>query len=125
MGLLSGILGNAAEIDVGRIADDLQPLLASDERAEHAFQLIRDQIIFTDRRLLFINKQGVTGRKVEYLSVPYRAITRFSIETAGHFDLDAELKIWVSGAPEPLTQTFNRKLSIYTVQGVLAGYISR
>jgi hypothetical protein len=48
------------------------------------------------------NKQGMTGRKVDYHSIPYRAITQFKIETAGHFDLDAKLKIWVSGQNNPI-----------------------
>ena len=49
--------------------------------------------VFTDKRLIFVNRQGMTGRKIEYQSTPYRNITRFSIETAGTFDLDVELKI--------------------------------
>jgi hypothetical protein len=53
--------------------------------------------VFTNKRLILIDKQGITGRKVDYHSIPYRAITQFKIETAGHFDLDAELKIWISG----------------------------
>jgi hypothetical protein len=52
--------------------------------------------------------QGVTGSKVAFTSVPYRAIVRFSVETAGTFELDAEMKIWVSGTPHPLEQTSRR-----------------
>ena len=62
-----------------------------------AYQLVRDVFIFTDRRLILVDKQGVTGRKVQYHSVPYKSITHFSVETAGTFDLDAELTIWISG----------------------------
>jgi hypothetical protein len=46
-----------------------------------------------------------------------------SVETAGHFDLDAELKIWISGSPIPLQKQFNKKLNIYQVQSVLAEYV--
>jgi hypothetical protein len=70
-----------------------------------------------------VDKQGLTGNKVEYHSLPYRNITHFSVETAGHFDLDAELKIWISGSPVPIQKTFNKKLNIYDVQSVLAGYV--
>lgn len=98
-------------------------MLAPGECVEHAYQLIRDLFVFTDKRLVFVNKQGLTGSKLEYMSIPYSRITRFSIETAGHFDLEAELKIWITGATEPLKLTFNRKLSIYEVQSVLAAYV--
>lgn len=47
----------------------------------------------------------------------------FSIETGGHFDLDAELKVWVSGSATPFQKTFNKRLSIYEVQSVLASYV--
>jgi len=60
---------------------------------------------------------------VEYHSIPYKSITHFSIETAGTFDLDAELKIWVTGTPTPFQKQFNKKLSIYEVQAVLASYV--
>ena len=66
-----------------------------------AFKLLRDVYIFTSKRLILVDKQGLTGKKVEMLSIPYRAISRFSVETAGHFDLDAELKIWISSGVEP------------------------
>lgn len=70
-----------------------------------------------------MDRQGLTGNKVEYHSLPYRSITHFSVETAGHFDLDAELKIWISGNPMPIQKRFNKNLNIYAVQSVLAGYV--
>jgi hypothetical protein len=65
----------------------------------------------------------MTGSKVEYHSIPYRSITHFSIETGGHFDLDAELKIWISSTAEPFQKQFNKRLSIYEVQSVLGSYV--
>jgi hypothetical protein len=120
MGLLSGLLGNASTIDPETIADELEPILAADETIEVAFKVIRDQFIFTNARLLLIDKQGLTGKKVEYLSVPYKAITRFSVETAGHFDLDAELKIWISGVGEPLEKTLRGADNVAAIQKALA-----
>ena len=76
-----------------------------------AYQLIRDYFVFTDKRFVLVDKQGITGSKVEYHSIPYKSITHFSIETAGSFDLDAELKIWISGTAAPLQKQFNKKLS--------------
>lgn len=123
MGLLDGLLGNASEVDSARLQAELSRILTSTERVERAYQLIRDLIVFTNKRLIFVDKQGITGKKIEYHSIPYRSIIHFSIETAGHFDLDAELKIWISGNPEPIEKEFNDRLNIYEVQKVLAQYI--
>lgn len=123
MGLLDGIMGNASKIDAKKIQEEFGQLLAPGETVQQAYQLIRDYFVFTDRRLVLVDKQGFTGTKVEYHSVPYRSITHFSIETAGHFDMDAELKIWVTGQMAPIQKQFNKKLSIYEVQSVLANHI--
>jgi hypothetical protein len=123
MGLLDGMLGNASKINPEKIQEEFGQILAAGERVEHAYQLIRDFFVFTDKRLVLVDKQGLTGNKVEYHSIPYKSITHFSIETAGHFDLEAELRIWISGMATPVQKQFNKKLSIYEVQSVLATYV--
>lgn len=125
MGLLDGVLGNASKIDPAKIQQEFSQILAPGERVEHAYQLIRDYFVFTDRRFVLVDKQGLTGSKTEYHSIPYKSITHFSVETAGTFDMDAELKIWISGTAAPIQKTFNKKLSIYEVQSVLASYVLR
>lgn len=123
MGLFDGLMGNASEISSKSAEKEYYQLLSSEERVQKAYKLIRDVYIFTDKRLIIVDKQGVTGKKIEYHSIPYRNITHFSIETAGHFDLDAELKIWISGTPEPIQKQFNRSLDIYELQSVLAEFV--
>lgn len=123
MGLLSGLMGNASEVSAEEVQREYQNILSSAERVEKAYKLIRDMFIFTNKRLILVDKQGVTGKKVEYHSIPYRSITHFSIETGGHFDLDAELKIWISGTDNPIEKQFNKNLNIYELQSVLAGYV--
>lgn len=125
MGILDGLMGNASEMEKDKVQSELKDLLASSEKVEHAYKLIRDLIVFTDKRLLLIDKQGVTGKKVEYHSIPYTSIVHFSIETAGTFDLDAELKIWLSGSATPIQKKFNKSLNIYKVQSVLAEYVMK
>jgi hypothetical protein len=74
--------------------------------------------------LILIYIQGVTGSKTEYLSVGYKSITRFSVETAGTFELDAELKIWISSEIQPsIVKQFNKSVDVYEVQKVLANYV--
>jgi hypothetical protein len=121
--IFDGMLGNVSEIDVEKVEKEIKELLAPTEKVEHAYKLIRDLFVFTDKRLLLIDKQGVTGKKVEYHSIPYKSIVHFSIETAGKFDLDAELKIWLSGSTAPIQKKFNKSLNIYKVQSVLAEYV--
>ena len=125
MGLLSGLLGDAAETDVAEVEKDLENILADGEQIERAFQIIRDLMIFTRTRLILVDKQGITAKKTEYHSIPYRAITHFSVETAGHFDLESELRIWISSNPEPITRTFKRGSAITAVQKALATYVGR
>lgn len=62
--------------------------------------------------------------RLEYHSVPYRSITHFAVETAGHFDLDAELKIWLSGTHEPIEKTFTKGVDIYEVQAILTQFVA-
>lgn len=111
MGLLDGLLGNASEIDVSAVAEELSPILSQTETVVQAYKIIRDLFVFTDKRLIFIDKQGVTGRKVDYHSIPYRAITQVKVETAGHFDMDCDLKIWVSGQSAPMEIKLNSDLA--------------
>lgn len=123
MGFLDGLMGNSSEMSIEKIRDEFHHVLAPGESIEKAYKVIRDLFIFTDKRLILIDKQGLTGKKIDIHSIPYRSITHFSVETAGNFDLDAELKVWISGNSEPIERQFNKNTSIYEVQSVLASYI--
>ncbi|MGG7057754.1 PH domain-containing protein [Clostridium nigeriense] len=125
MGIFNGLMGNASEVNLESIRKEYNNILSSTERIEKAYKLIRDMFIFTDKRLILVDKQGVTGKKTEYHSIPYKSITHFSIETAGHFDLEAELKIWISGTALPIQKQFNSSLNVYELQRVLAEYCLR
>lgn len=125
MSFLGGIMGNASRLDPGAAAREYGRLLGQGEQVHAAYLLVRDAFLFTDRRLILVDKQGVTGRKVEYHTVPYRSITHFSVETAGTFDLDAELKIWLSGADAPIAKQFGKGVDVYEVQALLSHYVAR
>lgn len=124
MGLLSGLMGNASQKNVDKVERDLEDILVPGEQVTLAFSLIRDLIVFTEFRLILADKQGVTGKKTSYKSLPYRSISRFSVETSGHFDLDAELKIWVSSAVEPSEiLQFKSDNSVIEIQQALASAV--
>ena len=121
MGLFNGLLGNASKMNIDVAQKELQDVLMPEEKVDLAFKLVRDLLVFTEKRLIIVDKQGVTGKKVEYKSIPYRSISRFSVETSGHFDLDAELKIWISSAELPVESLqFRSDDSIVAIQKALA-----
>ncbi|QYA27042.1 PH domain-containing protein [Gramella sp. MT6] len=123
MSILSSLLGNAGAIEKEKLQEKYGKLLIPSEEIEAGFKIIRDTFIFTNKRLILVDVQGITGSKIEYFSVLYKSITRFSVETAGSFDLDAELKIWISGEQTPsISKRFNKKVDIYEVQKILAEY---
>ena len=124
MGLFSALLGNAGAVDQETLVKEYQKLLIEGEQIELGFKLIRDTFIFTNKRLILVEKQGITGSKIEYKSIIYKSISRFSIETAGTFDLEAELKIWVSSETNPsIVKQFNKSVNVYDVQNVLAHHV--
>lgn len=124
MGLFSALLGNAGSVGKEELLKDFGKLLIDGEEIELGFKLIRDTFIFTSKRLILVDKQGITGSKTEYMSVAYKNISRFSVETAGTFDLDAELKIWISSEVHPsITKKFNKSVNVYDVQNVLAHHV--
>ena len=123
--MFQGLFGNAAEVDAKGLQRELDALLADGEQVIQAFKIMRDLFVFTDKRLLLIDKQGMTGKKAEYHSIPYKSISHFSVETADTFDMDAELKIYISSNSTPIQREFKRGTDITGVQKTLAKYVLR
>lgn len=84
-------------VDLNAFSSLVVPLFVDGEQIISAFQSIRDGVVFTTKRIIAINVQGVTGKKKDITSLPYTKIQAFSIETAGVLDLDSELELWFSG----------------------------
>lgn len=121
--MITRLMGISGNVDVEKLAQDYDKLLAPEEAVHAGFQVVRDLLIFTSKRILMIDVQGITGRKREYLSIPYDKITKFSIESSGHLDLEADLKIRVGSDLTPIEKKFNRKTNIYDVQRILATFV--
>lgn len=79
------------------VPDTVMPFISQRENICFAVKTVRDVAIFTDKRILVVDKQGLTGKKIEYYVIPYKSIVTYAIETAGRFDLDAEIKLVLSG----------------------------
>ncbi|GAA1648915.1 PH domain-containing protein [Actinoplanes couchii] len=84
-------------VDPGTVYSQVAPLLINGEQLVSAFKTTRDFVAFTNKRLIAVNVQGMTGKKVDFTSLPFSKVQAFSVETAGNFDRDSELELWFSG----------------------------
>jgi len=124
MGFLDGLIGNASEMEGDKLEEELKEILIEGENIENGYNILRDYFVFTDKRLILVDKQGVTGNKKEFHSIPYKNIRHFSIESAGTFDRDSELKLWIAGIANPIEKKFGKKSSnIFEVQQALSKHI--
>jgi len=89
---------NLKPIGIDAVRDEVNGLLIQGEEAVMAFQTVRDQLLFTNKRIISIDVQGITGRKKSYSSLPYSKIQYFSVQTPGFAELmpDSELYIMFS-----------------------------
>ncbi len=120
MGIFDALLGNASEVNADDLREELSPIMFDGEEIERAFKVVRDMYVFTSARLILIDKQGLTGKKVDYLTIPYKSISTFSVETAGHFDMDSELTMWISGRHEPIKKELKKGSDVVGIQKLLA-----
>jgi hypothetical protein len=118
-----GLFGRGSSIDIAGLQKEYEPILAQGETLESAYTVIRDMFVFTNKRLILVDKQGLTGSKTEYTSIPYKTIIRFSKESAGMLDLDAELKIWVTGQAEPIKKLFKKDNNVNEVYQLLSNAV--
>ncbi|MBW9205760.1 PH domain-containing protein [Mumia sp. zg.B53] len=76
------------------IPEDVRPLLVPGEEPVAAFKTFRDSAVFTSKRLIVRDAQGLTGKKVEIYSLPYNTINMWSSENAGRLDWNSEIELW-------------------------------
>lgn len=93
----NGSFFKLGETSLETVFPEVSPLLIQDEQLFAAFKGMRDFVVFTNKRIITVNIQGMTGKKKDFTSLPYSKIQAFSVETAGKFDLDGELEMWFSG----------------------------
>lgn len=106
-----------------KVNKHVMEFLVEGEEVIGVFKTLRDQLVFTTKRIIAINVQGITGKKTDYTSIPYKKIQVFSIETSGVLDLDCELEIYISSIGQIRFEIrgsfdivrFNRILSSYVL----------
>jgi hypothetical protein len=106
----------------GEYASMVSDLLLPDERVLNAFRAMRDGVVFTDKRVIAVNVQGITGKKRDFTSLPYSKVVAFSVETAGTFDLDAELELYFSGLGKVKFE-FTGQTNIVEIAKVIGAFI--
>lgn len=107
--------------EFGKMIDDF---MIEGEEVVGAYQSVRDGVVFTNKRIIAINVQGITGKKKDFTSIPYSKITTFSLETAGTFDLDAELEIYLSGVGKARFQ-FTGSTDVKAICKMISDYTLR
>ncbi len=123
MGLLNALLGNSTEVSSESVANEFAPILIEGETIIKSFKLIRDMFVFTNKRLILVDKQGVTGSKVDFMTIPYKSINYFSKRSASLLDLDAEILIWIKGSDNPIQKDFRKGENINDVYKTLSTFV--
>jgi hypothetical protein len=97
-------------------------LLLDDEQVIDSFKSMRDGVVFTSKRIIAVNVQGITGSKKDFTSLPYKNIVAYSIETSGTFDLDSELEIYFSAVGKVKFE-FTGKSSMLEISKIISSYL--
>lgn len=111
-------------IETALVMDEVDGLLVRDEQVIYAFQTIRDQLVFTDKRIIAIDVQGLTGRKKSFSIMPYSKVQYFSIQTPGFVELfpDCELFLMFSSGFTARFE-FKGKVDIGQIGRIISEYI--
>lgn len=94
---LNQLLGNAEACSVENATESVKGILSPNEAIEHTYQLYRDALVFTDKRLIIVDYLGINGRRTDYRSIPYTSIVSFAIKTADELALNSELTLFILG----------------------------
>ena len=123
MSILNSITGTETEIKEAQNDKELNNLLVEGELIQSAFKSFRDMFAFTNYRLILVDKQGMTGKKIEYRSIPYTSITSFSVQTAGSMlDRNVEVFLWLKGG-STITKSVHKKTDIMGLQKTLSAFV--
>ena len=86
---------NLKPISNDEVRGEVDGLLIADEKVEFAFKTIRDQLVFTNKRIISIDVQGITGKRKSFATMTYSKIQYFSIQTPGFMELFPDSELFV------------------------------
>lgn len=123
MSLFDGMLGNTLELTPEAYEDLAARFLIPGEELLKGYRIVRDLFIFTTKRIMIINYQGFTGKRTEYLMIPYRSITRYVLETPGNLDVEYTLKLYLIGSLEPVERQFRNTIDPYELEALISRFV--
>jgi len=103
-------------------SENVSDLLLDDEQIIDSYKSMRDGVVFTSKRIIAVNVQGITGSKIDFTSLPYKNIVAYSIETSGTFDLDSELEIYFSAVGKVKFE-FTGRSSLLEISKIISSYL--
>lgn len=123
----SGIIGdsntfNLKQIELSKVRKEVLDFLVGGEDMVQAFETIRDQVIFTTKRIIVVNVQGITGKKKSYISYPYSKVQYFGVESAGLIDIDSELILAFTDGSK-LSFDFRSNVDIIKISKCIAQFV--
>lgn len=121
MGLFNGFLSHPAEVSLKQISLEYGSILIEDEYVEKAYKVSKDKFILTNKRVLIITHGK--GNRLEYMTIPYSSIRKFSKEGMDSMDTDAELKIWLKDEALPIKKEFMDCDGLNEIYQILSKYI--
>jgi len=113
---------NLKAIDNAEVRPEIAEFMLDDETIKQAFMTVRDQVVFTNKRIVVINVQGLTGKKISYFSYPYSKVQYFGVETAGVLDIDSEMVLSFSNGAN-LQFDFKSKVDIKGICSMISKFI--
>ncbi len=115
---------NLKPIETASVRNEVTGLLLKDEEIICAFQTIRDQLVFTNKRIISIDVQGLTGKRKSFATMPYSKIQFFSIQTPGFIELfpDSELYLVFSSGFTAKFE-FKGQVDIGMIGSIISEYV--
>ncbi len=103
-------------------AEKVSGFLLDDESIIDSYKSMRDGVVFTNKRIIAVNVQGITGSKKDFTTLPYKSIVAYSVETSGTLDLDSELEIYFSALGKVRFE-FTGKTSMSEISKTISNYL--
>ena len=123
MSFINEMIGITIELDQKEMEERISRFLLDDEEVIKGYQIVRDVMILTNKRIIIVDYLGLRGKKIEYQMIPYHKINRIYIETPGNLDTDYTLKLFISGSLEPIEKQIKSDIDIYELNRIIFSYM--
>lgn len=100
------------------VPNEMEDMLVAGEKAYAAYKTVRDVAVVTNKRFIIADKQGITGKKTEMYTIPFKSIDMYSSENAGRLDFNAEIELWTRAGQFKLN--VNKKVDVRKLDKIIA-----